>query len=98
MGVFLSVWESEVDNQFESSCCVVISSIKVEIGGSAHEKVKGLFYKIGGQIMKGSYAIAYSDKEGRDFCDSKPWILDDFSNKADCLSETMRLIKDGFKM
>lgn len=47
--------------------------------------------------MKGSYAIAYSDKDGRDFCDSKPWILDDFSNKADCLAETMRLIKDGFK-
>ena len=26
-----------------------------------------------------TYAIAYSDKNGRDFCGELPWLLDDFS-------------------
>ncbi len=47
--------------------------------------------------MKSSYAIAYSDKNGHNFCGDLPWILDDFSNEEDCILNAQRLLAEGFK-
>lgn len=46
--------------------------------------------------MKSSYAIAYSDKNGKDF-NGKPWILDDCDNAEECLSSAKGMEESGFK-
>ena len=46
--------------------------------------------------MKTAYAIAYSEKDGRNFCGTLPWILDDFSSENECLENAQRLIKEGY--
>ncbi len=44
-----------------------------------------------------AYAIAYSDKNGTDFCDRLPWILDDFSSKGEVKETAEGLIQEGYK-
>jgi hypothetical protein len=52
--------------------------------------------------MKGGYenmvyAIAYSDKNGKDFCEKYPWLLDDFSSEYETKERADQLIKEGYK-
>lgn len=44
-----------------------------------------------------TYAIVYSDKNGRDFCGELPWLLDDFSSEDDVKEHAKRLVQKGFK-
>lgn len=44
-----------------------------------------------------TYAIAYSDKNGKDFCDQLPWILDDFSLEGDVKEAAEKLTQEGYK-
>lgn len=43
------------------------------------------------------YAIAYSDKNGKDFCEKYPWLLDDFSSEYEAKERADWLIKEGYK-
>ena len=45
--------------------------------------------------MKSSYAVAYKDKEGKDF-NGLPWILDDIKNREDCKNVARRLHSEGY--
>ena len=45
--------------------------------------------------MKSNFAIAYCDKDGKDF-NGVPWILDDISNKKECILKTLEMIEEGF--
>ena len=45
--------------------------------------------------MKSSFAIAYSDKNGKDFS-GIPWILDDLNNKEECLSKSEEMLQEGY--
>jgi len=44
-----------------------------------------------------TYAIAYSDKNGKNFCDQLPWILDDFSLESDVKEAAEKLTQEGYK-
>lgn len=46
--------------------------------------------------MKSSFAIAYSNQDGRDF-NGLPWILDDLNNEEECISKASEMIADGFQ-
>lgn len=46
--------------------------------------------------MKSSFAIAYSNQDGRDF-NGIPWILDDLNNEEECISKVSEMIADGFQ-
>lgn len=43
------------------------------------------------------YAIAYNDKSGNGFTKTEPWVLDDFDNRKECVSNANKLIEAGFK-
>lgn len=45
--------------------------------------------------MKSSFAIAYSDKNGKDF-GGIPWILDDLNNKEECLEKAEEMMNNGY--
>lgn len=45
--------------------------------------------------MKSSYAIAYTNKDGRDF-NGLPWILDDLNNEKECISKVLEMENNGF--
>lgn len=46
--------------------------------------------------MKSSFAIAYSNQDGRDF-NGIPWILDDLNNEKECILKALEMIADGFR-
>lgn len=46
--------------------------------------------------MRSNFAIAYADENGKDF-NGLPWIFDDMNNKEECMSQTLKMISDGFK-
>ena len=46
--------------------------------------------------LKSSFAIAYSNQDGRDF-NGIPWILDDLNNENECMSKALEMITDGFQ-
>lgn len=46
--------------------------------------------------MKSSFAIAYSNQDGRDF-NGIPWILDDLNNEKECMLKVSEMIADGFQ-
>ena len=50
--------------------------------------------KIGG-CMKSSFAIAYADKDGKDF-NGIPWILDDLNNEKECLTKSKEMSQEGY--
>ena len=45
--------------------------------------------------MKSSFAIAYSDKSGKDFS-GIPWILDDMNSEEECLSKSEEMLQEGY--
>lgn len=45
--------------------------------------------------MKSSFAIAYSDKSGKDF-GGIPWILDDLNSEEECLSKSEEMLQEGY--
>lgn len=45
--------------------------------------------------MKSSFAIAYADKNGKDF-NGIPWILDDLNDKEECLDKAEEMMQDGY--
>ena len=45
--------------------------------------------------MKSSFAIAYADKNGKDF-NGIPWILDDLNDKEECLDKAEDPPPDGY--
>lgn len=46
--------------------------------------------------MKSNFAIAYSNKDGKDL-NGIPWIFDDVDNKDECILKASEMIGDGFK-
>ena len=46
--------------------------------------------------MKSSFAIAYSNQDGRDF-NGIPWILDDLNNEKECMLKASEMIADGYQ-
>lgn len=50
--------------------------------------------EIGG-CMKSSFAIAYADKDGKDF-NGIPWILDDLNNEEECLTKSIEMSQGGY--
>lgn len=45
--------------------------------------------------MKSSFAIAYADKDGKDF-NGIPWILDDLNNEEECLTKSIEMSQGGY--
>lgn len=45
--------------------------------------------------MKSSFAIAYADKNGKDF-NGMPWILDDLNNKEECMDKSEEMVQEGY--
>lgn len=45
--------------------------------------------------MKTGLAIAYADKNGRDF-NGIPWILDDLNNREECLNKLEKMVQEGY--
>lgn len=45
--------------------------------------------------MKTGFAIAYADKNGKDF-NGIPWILDDLNNKEECLDKSEEMVQEGY--
>ncbi len=43
-----------------------------------------------------NYAIAYTDKNGKDF-NGIPWVLEDFNSKEECMEKTNEMKVNGFK-
>ena len=41
--------------------------------------------------MKSSFALAYADKNGKDF-NGIPWILDDLNDKEECLDKAEEMM------
>ena len=49
-------------------------------------------------IWSGNYAIAYADKNGKGFSNTKPWIDDNYGNDlSGCLLRAKELIEEGYK-
>lgn len=46
--------------------------------------------------MKSNFAIAYSDKSGKDL-NGIPWLFDDVNDKEGCVVKALEMISDGFK-
>ena len=46
--------------------------------------------------MKSSFAIAYSNQDGRDF-NGILRILDDLNNEKECISKALEMIANGFQ-
>jgi len=47
----------------------------------------------------GSFAIAYKDKNGNGFSETKPWILDDFGDDREaCMKKALEMTKEGYIM
>jgi len=48
--------------------------------------------------MNRSFAIAYADKNGNGFSETKPWILDDFGLDLEgCIQRAKEMILEGYK-
>jgi hypothetical protein len=45
--------------------------------------------------MKTGFAIAYKDKNGKDF-NGIPWILDGFNNKEECMDKAKEMDQEGY--
>lgn len=45
--------------------------------------------------MKTGFAIAYTDKKGKDF-NGIPWILDDLNSKEECLDKSKEMVQEGY--
>lgn len=50
--------------------------------------------------MQGSFAIAYSDKDGSSFSPSMPWILDEFGDILSCFvkKNNKKLNRKGYRL
>lgn len=46
--------------------------------------------------MSFDFAIAYADRDGRDF-KGIPWIFDDVDNEKECVSRSLEMIASGFR-
>ncbi len=49
-------------------------------------------------VMSGSYAIAYADKNGKGFSNTEPWIDDNCGDDlSSCLLRVKKLIEEGYR-
>lgn len=46
--------------------------------------------------MKNSFAIAYTNQDGRDF-NGISWMLNDLNNEKECISKAQEKVADGFQ-